>query len=99
MTNETKHTPAPWFIGTEGDILYKPKGDIGNIQIVKRDGLYHYNKEANAQLIAAAPELLIAAEQALFGLKIRAKREPEHKGVAQDIDALEKAIAKAKGEA
>lgn len=53
MTNETKFTPAPWFIRADyddKDVLFIAAG--GKI-ICDLDG--KYNKEANAHLIQTAP--------------------------------------------
>lgn len=68
---ETKHTPGPWFVGADGKVwrrdprdLYENGGGVAGdhpIATVHRgrssweDG---FPVEANARLIAAAPELL-----------------------------------------
>ena len=98
-----KHTPGDWKIldeGKEGEVAIfvgeideqgQLKGDESRWIATTHNGL------ADGYLIIAAPELLAAAKQALYGLKLRAGREPDHKGLKQDIEALEAAIAKARG--
>jgi hypothetical protein len=49
------------------------------------------------RLLDAAPDMLAALKQALPGLRLRLRREPEHKGLREDIVAIEAAIAKAEG--
>jgi len=50
------HTPGPWRISKDGDFLEAPNGDpIADLRY-----LHLPNNEANARLIAAAPELLEA---------------------------------------
>lgn len=61
MTNEAKHTPGPWLI-------FEPYMDCirsaDKTTIATTDNA---NKEANARLIAAAPDLLEALEMLLEG--------------------------------
>ena len=83
--NEIKHSPAPWEIAeTTRDILAETKGE-GN-------GWYEIalsvNTKANAQLIAAAPELLEACKMAL-PLSIQSPKELEVR------ELMKKAIKKA----
>jgi hypothetical protein len=87
-----KHTPGPWevykpnvtagwglCVGTDTHILFQHKGkDSKEI------------KEANARLIAAAPDLLEALESIVGGSTQRVSAELQTKAQA--------AIAKAKGE-
>ena len=86
MTN-TKHTPGPWQIvshSTAGQVAIATQGPMPSVYCIGKD------KEANAHLIAAAPELLDALEHAVFELE-------EKTGVyTGDFQAL---IKKAKGEA
>lgn len=65
-----QHTPGPWYMGTYTD--HKPDADRGDWcgEIYSKEGkIYHgpfsFNalpNEANARLIAAAPDLLRALE-------------------------------------
>lgn len=75
---ETKHTPGPWKWATIGDYAYvigKPEwpcrsnGINGEWEVAQVDDLigeHDAEVKANARLIAAAPELLDAAREALF---------------------------------
>ncbi len=86
MTN-TKHTPAPWVF---------EKGQVGNksdanlpilpVATIETYALSGDSAEANARLIAAAPELLEALELAV--------KNPD----GQWYDVAQAAITKAKGE-
>ena len=88
---DTKHTPGPWYV-TQGekwpfDLAVEP-----NILVVA-------TQEANAHLIAAAPELLGALKSLLalddntspFGGEIQQDR------IERTIDRARAAIAKAEG--
>jgi hypothetical protein len=64
----TKHTPGPWFVGygTHSCAVYmKPvsEGWLVRDQIARFDRDGNGEGEANAKLIAAAPELLAALKQ------------------------------------
>lgn len=92
-----KHTPGPWRA-----VLYKPSKDVwgsaegGHLAdiIPTFDGLDQ--AKANASLIAAAPELLDAAESTLEWLQIlKSQGELKH---GSHIRLLESAIRKARGE-
>jgi hypothetical protein len=72
MTNQTQHTPAPWFVVFETKIMSNPKPKEDNYSshfIADLPCDYGYDPKtgtsellpeikANARLIAAAPELL-----------------------------------------
>lgn len=60
MTTEYKHTPGPWFV--QGSIITPTKsGKRFAIAEVFRDSVA--TAEANAQLIAAAPDLLATLQE------------------------------------
>lgn len=91
--NSTKHTPGPWVLFGDGELrqlIIMPAGRPGEIAAVQfptdtsRDAEY----DANAHLIAAAPELL-AALKAVVAVADRRTDE---------FDAARAAIAKATGE-
>ncbi len=66
MTQTTKHTPGPWKV--DGDTYITAHSLI--IAHCKQNGsLKLEDAQANARLIAAAPELLEALEYAVLGLK------------------------------
>ena len=87
-----QHTKGPWHTKRDGFSTVYIEARIGGgwIQEVAACGPAAEGKdqqEANARLIAAAPDLLIACRQALYALKGR-----EHDQFLRD------AIAKATGE-
>ena len=51
--------------------------------------------EANAKLMAAAPEMLIELKNALDGFKILSGAYPDHSGIKNDIQRIETIIKKA----
>jgi len=58
---KTKHTPAPWVMHKWESEKYKGC-EIVKFQDIAVCALSNFNLEANAKLIAAAPELLEALE-------------------------------------
>jgi hypothetical protein len=68
MPDETQHTPGPWEVDGDRDgdqllvIQSESKGEICNVTFTLG---YGHADEANARLIAAAPDLLAACEAAL----------------------------------
>jgi hypothetical protein len=102
MGKEMKHTAAPWTADNAGDGLWVTGADTMApviCDLVPRDAdVYTEEDEANAFLIAAAPDLLAAAEKVLAGLNARidfaAKVKspvPIFDGIADLSDAINKA--------
>lgn len=103
MTNS--HTPAPWNIF--GTTIWVGKFQAHAIDIAKvvNEGIVRQDFEANAHLIAAAPELLEALKWALATIgqtKVELHYAPEWDGRINEINLLEEretairaAIAKA----
>lgn len=60
MANEVKHTPGPWVIDPCWDILGNTDDGNGMVCQITTDAVPRAEAEANARLIAAAPELLEA---------------------------------------
>lgn len=90
-----QHTPGPWSaerspLNDSNVFMAVSAGDRGDVVYVT---LRQIEVEANAHLIAAAPELLAAARRALAVLK--ATGESVRSGNA--LGALDAAIAKAEG--
>lgn len=112
MTTETKHTPGPWtfsksdifgdiryYIAQADNAKYTPHySDVATLIAETVSTEREAIQEANARLIAAAPELL-AALKAMVALD-----EEEHQRGPGDIDICKEvqdayaAIAKATGE-
>lgn len=96
------YTKSPWEIDwykckTDNEVHWRVPTSIGPIS-----GPYIGVEEADAYLIAAAPDLLEALEAMIADLKLRAEIDSQGYRVL-DISAgvlrrAEKAIAKAKGE-
>ena len=101
------HTPGPWHV-TEGiDRFYNGEwiraGNMrtGDLVAVCNDFNQHNRdaeREANARLIAAAPDLLQALTDLLEATNYHAKVELTHK-LAGARERAQSAIAKATGEA
>jgi hypothetical protein len=95
------HTPGPWSLGRSADStplvvvpVHESEGTgfgVAQVNRIPRMSGVRGDMEANARLIAAAPELLQAAEEALALLS---KGAPGW-GVAKDL--LNAAIKKARG--
>ena len=88
-----KHTPGPWRFdghginGADGTRIAK----VSNTNPYQSDGRTRDTEfDATSQLIAAAPELLLACKLALDAIEM----DRHHPGYA---DALRAAIAKAEG--
>src|SRR5712692_4636849 len=95
-----EHTPGPWTL-SHG--LVRP--DSPRCRIVSGEkgasltfvNIWHdapEEAEANARLIAAAPELLEAVQTTLVFLMSKARRDPAERGV---VDHLRDVLAKAEG--
>ena len=70
MTNETKHTPGKWVFGGVHELLVCKKNEDDPPHLIDYDQqictLYRRPEmQANARLIACAPELLEALEAAV----------------------------------
>jgi len=88
MSEELKHTPGPWSIRQES--VWSVGTDHEMTALVY--GCTDTEEEANARLIAAAPDLLEA-------LKILAKQAESHGAEGVYWDKARAAIAKAEGRA
>ena len=87
---KTHYSPGPWH--TQGCTIYAGKNRVAQTWDTWYDGLPTPTMEADAGLIAAAPEMLAALEMALESL--------DAVDVPQEWDCRSKvrtAIAKAKG--
>ena len=61
----TNHTPAPWIVKNKDEVFGARKSyNIGTFCVASCQG-YKEEREANARLIAAAPELLGALQTVL----------------------------------
>jgi len=98
------HTPGPWYDSGPHE-AYLGDHSIGSVDVrvaqVMRDGLDDEEGADNARLIAAAPELLKAAQIVLAGLNARIDQASNARmpvPVFNGIADLHNAIVKATGE-
>ena len=108
---KTSHIPGPWEydkrmgVGTTVDgsristWINTPSWGDGGINVIFRNGLEFTKAEANARLIAAAPELLLACEGVLGVLNhgTPTKEDGTPNTHWKHIDIIRAAIAKATG--
>lgn len=92
--DEAKHTPGPWelIVRSETDGIWGCIGTSANRDTFARVDCCNAEKEANARLMAAAPELLAWAIELLA----QVKRDNPDK-MAGIIEHVEKLIARAGG--
>lgn len=107
--SETKHTPGRWHVTQRpdlGQILICCDGsermsmEMGGTTVAPISVIYGETaeNEANARLIAAAPELLRACQLAIGQLEGSKPRSGFHAAsLKADIEIVKSAIAKAKG--
>jgi hypothetical protein len=94
------HTPGPWTVDYADDNLRIHAGDLliaevnGSTEHIEVRGLDEETTEANAWLIAAAPDLLAALERSVETLNLFTQRGEDANVVEQAVGA----IGKAKGQ-
>lgn len=92
----SKHTLGPWTVDTDTGGRKPIMAKDGITSVAHTDGLENEDlDEANARLIAAAPEMLQALKRAVSMLQ--AVGMPAD-AIPQDLEKMEDAIAKAEGE-
>lgn len=95
MANETQHTPAPWkVLHTENTNTYVTSERFGAICTIPHNAKHTEEHEANALLIASAPELLEALKVAQKFVNAYDEKIGVHPSVKSQIS---QAIAKAEG--
>ena len=95
--DKLKHTPGPWVIHGNFTEIHPHDDPDGNQVIADVDpDCEMSNREANARLIAAAPDLLEALEAMVTTWE--GPRELAAIRFAQNVIAARAAIAKARGE-
>lgn len=98
-----KHTPGPWHVIQHGTMVVSdPNGDIEKTHIasiVGHNGDANFNAnglEANAKLIAAAPDLLEALQRLqTAAYNVGGEHVTEHQQLIDAADSAQAAIAKA----
>lgn len=109
-----QHTPGPWiadceegsygvFVADDGrEIarLHDKRGNFPQSSFSHTQYLYDGQHEANARLIAAAPDLLAAAQDACDNFQTSERHHPNHVLITADaFNCLRAAIARATGAA
>jgi hypothetical protein len=102
QTKEQTHTPGPWELN--GDTITGKDTDLNRSPIATVSHFYRNREidQANARLIAAAPELLEALEQAKNWIYTHLDSMNEGQKTVHDMKVLHDcwdAIAKAEGRA
>lgn len=113
MSNQPKHTPGPWRVVKSQDNFHNYPDwstfavrDARNCCLLVLGEVDHLpapENKANARLIAAAPDLLAALENALETLTwAKQEKGAAYQYAAEDLTAatsqLSQALAKAKGQ-
>jgi hypothetical protein len=62
-----KHTKGPWYVANDVDVRGGPQEGQEYVSTARARGRTLDEARANARLIAAAPDLLTACEEALAG--------------------------------
>ena len=91
----SKHTPGPWHVLTDVDRIRDSARIFAGskfIGMVGNSDDTHEQTYSNAELVAAAPELLEALEDLMYWLNICSTP------TLQSIEIANQVIAKAKGE-
>lgn len=90
MTQTAKHTPGPWvtFKLNDGRIAVNSPSEEQHICQTVYEGTEH---EANAQLIAAAPDMV----EALKFVKSQIEKMPATGDIVQAVCKIDAALAKA----
>lgn len=99
--SKTKFTPGPWTVGDASECGYYVWDPQGERIVAEAYPDYNQDFEANAALIAAAPEMLEALELMLESFGIMRAAGVNVLGFDSAVEARVKAhnaIAKARGE-
>ena len=92
---ETKHTQGAWFLGDDSDFIFDSNKENANVicRFFERNQDDYKNKEANARLIAASPELIDALCAVLRSYEAACpERYYSDDNVALADDVIKKAI-------
>jgi hypothetical protein len=102
--SEAKHTRGPWAI-RYGTNVWGKRTDTGHDGTVANCGTHHHShvdcgpeNEANAQLMAASPDMLAALRESLDLLTSAEADGWKCRGKAATVRQIRAAIAKATGE-
>ena len=94
MQKEPQHTPGPWsLIGSKGTAIWAGDEIIAQVNGARA---FHKIARANAQLMAAAPEMLDALEKARVIIDNLSEIVHKEKASGSTIKRIDAVIAKAK---
>lgn len=97
----TDHTPGPWHVIEACYEAYRGSHSIGSVDVrvakVARNGVDDVEGEANARLIAAAPDLLEALYLLVVDVRVAEVDKDGGMRFSERIRHAEAAIAKATG--
>ena len=101
--NTPKHTPGPWETYGDDKSDIRPATKAGKNRIIAQCPGYKTERQANARLIAAAPDLLEALQRAVAcGIvpttSVLDGGAASYSEQVRTADAIRAAIAKATGE-
>lgn len=100
---QTNHTPGPWSLKMTGwrtnpFAIYSPRRPGAVACVPSRTSVPLDEQDANAHLIAAAPDMLDALERAYQKLSFWMDDDKWDHGDEKALELIWAAIAKAKGE-
>ena len=92
--NRTKqqHTPGPWIIEPRGNLQARQYIEAGEFRIAE---CLNRDQDANARLIAAAPELLAALKRARRYVVLDVTED--NATARRTLEVVDEAVAKAEG--
>ena len=89
------HTPAPWlWANDEYEGLYGAGANSPVLEFLRYEGMhlaYVLNRDANARLIAAAPDLLQALREVLMVFEMQAHTASQLTAIRASLAAIAKA--------
>lgn len=94
-----KHTPGPWNRIKGDRNVYSAAGTVCKTPAILGGGSAATNWEANARLIAAAPDLLEALEELERSVFAGSYEDPSHDRIFRALKDARAAIVRARGEA
>jgi hypothetical protein len=96
----TEPTPGPWHISTSGQYIRKNDGPNWPAWNICELNLDHERADANANLIASAPDILAALEQAAMDMEAfrLAMNAQDRAFFAPCVERARAAIKKARGQ-
>lgn len=93
--NKLKASPGPWSLELKNDRdFYAIRSSVGNVCILAAESSVNIDKQANACLISAAPEMFDKLEVALRRLEEKSDFSNRDINLIKSIDAV---LKKARG--